>query len=312
MASLTSRAAPAATPTPNIYNEGVALGGTPAPSFTLQDQHGSTVSLDQLKGHPVVLTFFDSLCPHADCSLMAQYINWTAQDMGSDSSKIAWVALSMNPWHDTPTTASTFLSTRQVTIPLHYMLGSVDQMQTLWSDYHMQAILQSNGIVIHSTGVYVIDAQGREQMFLDEGFSPSALSGYLKGMLKNGGSAVAGSSTSGSKVGATLITRQVNGYWINFAAQPGTYGTYTFTVTVEDSQHTPIEGAHVGLDLNMTNMVMSPVHVDLSPVQQGTPGSYQAPGVVSMLGAWKADATITIPGVAKPLKSSFDFNAKFD
>jgi cytochrome oxidase Cu insertion factor (SCO1/SenC/PrrC family) len=303
--------APAATPTPNIYNEGVALGGVAAPRFSLHDQHGNTVTLDQFKGHPVVLTFFDSLCPHFDCSLMAEYINWTAQDLGADSSKVAWVALSVNPWHDTPATATSFLSTRQVTIPLHYLLGSVDQMQPLWDAYHMQAILQNDGVVIHSTGVYVIDASGREQLYLDEGFDPKALAGYLHTMLKNGSAPVAESPGAGSIAGATLLTHQVNGYWVIFAAQPGQYGTYDFTVTLEDSQHTPVQGAHVALDLNMTSMVMSPVHVDLSPVQQGTPGSYGAPGVVSMLGPWKAEATISMPGIALPLTTSFDFTAKF-
>lgn len=311
VARMVGHATPSATTTPNALDEGVALGGAAAPGFSLQDQNGNTISLDQFHGHPVVLTFLDSLCPHADCSLMAEYINWTAKDLGADSSKVAWVALSVNPWHDTPASATSFLTTRQVTIPLHYLLGTPDQMQPLWKAYHMQAILQPDGVVIHSTGVYVIDATGKEQLYLDEGFDPKALSAYLGNMLKHGGSVVGGGTSSGPAANATTISRQVNGYTVDFTAQPGQFGTYTFIVTLEDNQNVPVQAATVALDLDMADMPMAPVHVDLAPVQQGTPGSYQADGVVSMLGAWHAQATITVPGQAQPLTTTFDFTAKF-
>src|SRR5690348_3418209 len=38
--------------------KGTSLGGTAAPNFTLTDQNGNQVSLADLHGHPVVLTFF--------------------------------------------------------------------------------------------------------------------------------------------------------------------------------------------------------------------------------------------------------------
>src|SRR4029079_12472234 len=113
------------------------LNGVPAPDFQLQDQNGQPVSLAQFHGQPVVLTFFDSVCPHAECSLMAQYLEWSAQFLGADSSRVAWVALSVNPWHDTPETARAFLTSHKVTLPVHYVLGSVDQMSALWKAYHM-------------------------------------------------------------------------------------------------------------------------------------------------------------------------------
>ena len=166
--------------------QGTTLGAVPAPTFSLPDQDGKITSLSQFKGHPVVLTFFDSVCPHADCSLMAAYLDSTAQDMGATETKdVAWVALSLNPWHDTPATAKAFISTRHVTMPLHFVLGSLAQMAPLWSAYHMQSLLQPNGVVIHTTGVYLLDQQGRERVFLDEGFDPRMLSNDAHLLLTN-------------------------------------------------------------------------------------------------------------------------------
>jgi protein SCO1 len=302
---------PATAGTPSVFQEGADLHGVPAPPFTLQDQTGATVSLDQFRGRPVVLTFFDSVCPHADCSLMAQYINYTAKDLGSRSGDVAWVALTVNPWHDTPASATAFLTSRQVTIPMHYLLGSPDQMAPLWQAYHMQAILQSNGVVIHSTGVYVLDAQGRERAFLDEGFDPSVLAAYLGDLLKNAGAPNAGGGgASGTPAGAVTLAQQVDGHTVDFNATPGQFGTYDFTVTVEDSQGVPVQGASIDLNLTMPSMVMSPVNVRLAPMNPPVPGSYQARGVISMTGPWRAVVQIQAPG-AQPVKATFDFNAKY-
>ena len=168
---------------------GTNLAGVPAPNFTLRDQTGATVSLQQYRGHPVVLTFFDSVCPHEDCSLMAEYVNATASDLSKqDASSVAWLALSLNPWHDTPASAATFLKTRQVSIPLHYLLGTEKTLAPIWNAYHMQSILQSNGVVIHSTGLYLIDSSGREQTFFEEGFDPKVASQQIHKLLTSSSS----------------------------------------------------------------------------------------------------------------------------
>lgn len=293
--------------------EGVSLGNIPAPAFSLPDQTGTTISLAQLHGHPTVLTFFDSVCPHADCSLIAEYINWTAKDMGVKSADVNWVALSIDPWHDTPATAKTFLSTRQVTIPLHYLLGNLAQMTPLWQGYHMQAILQPDGVVVHTTGIYVLDAQGRENMFFDEGFDPQALSAYLLHMLAQPGNTAGAAATAGAgqPTGTSNQSRTVNGMTISLTETPGQFGTYTFTATVLGSDGTPLEGAQVNLDLTMTAMPMTPLHVTLNPLNPPVPGSYQAQGVVSMNGQWQVTVHVLPPGAAQPTQTTFTFTAKY-
>jgi protein SCO1/2 len=295
------------------YQEGTNLGGDPAPAFTLHDQTGTAVALDQLRGRPVVLTFFDSVCPHADCSLMAQYLNWTAKDLGAPSASVNWAAISVNPWHDTPASVRTFLSAHQVTMPLHYLLGTPTELASVWSAYHMQALLQPDGVVIHTTGVYVLDAQGRERLFLDEGFDPKVLSDYLRVLLKEpANAAVPQLPTTASQVRGTVTqTQVVDGETIALTATPGQYGTYTFTIEVQDKQGAPLQGATVTMALSMPSMRMEVLQVGLPPIKPAVPGAYQARGVLSMAGAWQAVVQVQAPGAAQPSQAPFLFATVF-
>ena len=301
---------------PSIFQAGGAdLGGIPAPGFRLEDQYGATTTLDQFRGRVVVLTFFDSVCPHADCSLMAQYINVTGRDLGAQSSQFGWVAISVDPWHDTPASATAFLQSRQVTLPMHYLLGSPGQLAPVWEDYHMQAVLQPDGVVIHTTGVYVIDAAGRERAFVEEGFDPRALSGYLQHLRAQSGSRVAPSGSaaatpSGVPAGTVIQSQSVSGRTVELSATPAAFGTFTFTVTVEDEQGVPVQGARVTLELTMPDMAMAPIKVTLSPLSPPVPGSYQAQGVLSMVGRWQAVVTETPQG-GSPLTATFVFTAQY-
>ena len=287
---------------------GTDLGATPAPAITLKDQTGATISLAQFLGHPVVLTFFDSVCPHAECSLMAQYLNWTAQDLGAKSKDIAWVAVSVNPWHDTPASATAFLRAHQVTVPFHYLIGTPDQLAPVWSSYHMQATEQPDGIVLHTTGVYVLDAQGRERLFLSEGFDPKVLGGYLGVLLTQPGAIpTSAAATPNAADRAITLAQSASGDTISLTATPGQYGTYDFIITVLDNQGQPVQGAQVSMDLTMLDMPMTPLHVDLAPLDPPVPGAYRAPGVLSMLGRWQAAVKISLPSGAQPVAAMFAF-----
>lgn len=291
-------------------NQGLLMGGAAAPSFTLTDQHGATVSLDSLKGRPTVFTFFDSVCPHTDCSLMAQYINFTAQDLGATAGRVNWVALSLNPWHDTQQTVDAFISNQQMKVHLVYLMGSVAQLQPLWDAFHMQSVEQSDGIVIHTTGVYLLDSQTHEQVFLDEGFDPHTLSGDVRLLLSKGPSAFAGQQGA-QATNAVTKSNAVGGMQVTLTAAPGQYGAYDFTILLQTTNGEAIPNAQVALDLSMPSMAMQPVHVDLQPLAPVTTGAYRANGVLSMKGDWLVNVTITPAGATQPFTTSFTFSANY-
>ncbi len=291
-------------------NQGVLLGATPVPAFSLTDQNGATVTLDSLKGRPTVFTFFDSVCPHADCPLIAHYLDLTAQNLGGDAGKVNWVALSLNPWHDTPQTVTAFINNQRLSLHLTYLLGTASQLQPLWDAFHMQSIEQADGVVIHTTGVYLLDSQARELVYMDEGFDPRALGADVRLALTKGDSAfVAQQSAATSNMITEVHT--VDGMQVTLTSAPGQYGAFDYTVLLQDQQGKAISNAQVALDLSMPDMKMQPVHEDLQPVMPATTGAYRVTGVLSMKGRWVVQVTITPPGAAQPSVTTFSFDASY-
>ena len=58
-----NRSTAGASSTPPVPSlQGTDMRSHPAPPFSLTDQNANTVSLEALRGHPVVLTFLDATC----------------------------------------------------------------------------------------------------------------------------------------------------------------------------------------------------------------------------------------------------------
>ncbi|MBF6590816.1 MAG: SCO family protein, partial [Ktedonobacterales bacterium] len=131
---------------------GTLLDGRQAPTFKLHDQTGALVTLDSLRGHPVVLTFMNATCVQA-CPLLAQYLNWTTQFLGTKTADVAWVAISVNP-QNTADDARGFLAKNRVTMPLRFLLGTHDQLAALWASYHI-VVIPEKGDIAHTAGLYV-------------------------------------------------------------------------------------------------------------------------------------------------------------
>jgi protein SCO1/2 len=154
---------------------GTDLGGTPAPGFTLADQNGATVSLQGLRGHPVVLAFMYTHCPDV-CPLTAEKMHLAAQQLGSQANVVEWVGISVDPSGDTPDAAKQFAATHGLTGRLHFLLGSREQLMPVWRSYFLvgdESNPQPNQVVDHTGAVYLIDKQGRERVYLDSDFDPT-------------------------------------------------------------------------------------------------------------------------------------------
>lgn len=161
---------------------GTMLNGTPAPAFQLTDQNGATVSLAQFKGHPIVLTFIDATCT-TECPVTAQYLDSTAHFLGTKATKdTVWLALTVNP-DNTVADADGFIKKNNVTVPLHFLLGTHTQLAPLWSAYHIYVQPSPSGDVQHTVVTYLIDKQGREQEVLDQSYDPKAAAKDVQALL---------------------------------------------------------------------------------------------------------------------------------
>jgi cytochrome oxidase Cu insertion factor (SCO1/SenC/PrrC family) len=144
--------------TPNIVD-------TPAPPFTLTDQRGQPVSLSQLRGHVVALTFLDPVCT-SDCPLIAQEFRQTDQRLGSQARDVDFVAVVANPIYRSLSFTDEFDQQEGLThlSNWYYLTGSLSALSRVWDDYGIEVATVANGaMVAHSDTAFVIDAQGRQR-----------------------------------------------------------------------------------------------------------------------------------------------------
>ena len=163
--------------------QGTDLGSIAAPDFRLKDQFGKEISLSQLKGKPVVLTFLYTHC-HDVCPLTADKLHVAMQNLGNDAQQVAVLAVSMDPKGDTAAAAQNFSSIHKLGDYFHFLIGTHDELAPVWTSYSVDAqAATSAGVVMHSTAIYVIDKQGRERVLLDTDFSSAQVATDLKVLL---------------------------------------------------------------------------------------------------------------------------------
>jgi cytochrome oxidase Cu insertion factor (SCO1/SenC/PrrC family) len=138
---------------------------TPAPPFSLTDQHGQPVSLTTLRGHVVALTFLDPVCT-SDCPLIAQEFRETDQRLASESGQVDFVAIVANPIYRSASFTNAFDRQEDLTHlnNWYFLTGSVRSLQQVWNSYGVLVQAIGNGaMVAHSDLAFVIDTKGHER-----------------------------------------------------------------------------------------------------------------------------------------------------
>jgi protein SCO1/2 len=162
--------------------QGTDLGNSPAPNFSLTDQFGKQISLAEFKGKPVVLTFLYTNCPD-QCPLTAEKLHATLQELGNAAPNVGVLAVSTDPARDTTSAAMKFSQSHRMQDYWHYLVGPKSKLAPIWSAYSIYAQPQQT-TVNHSLGLYVIDKQGHERVFLGNDFTPGQLATDLQVLLK--------------------------------------------------------------------------------------------------------------------------------
>lgn len=144
-----------------------SAGGAAAPDVSMTDQTGQTVSLSSLEqqGKIVVLEFMDSHCTDI-CPIISQEFKVAYQQLGSDASKVAFVAVNVNPFHNTVADVSGFTDEQGLNeVPTwHFLTAAVPQLQQAWKAYGVAVQApDAKADVIHSDYLYFIDAAGHQR-----------------------------------------------------------------------------------------------------------------------------------------------------
>lgn len=144
-----------------------ALPGLPAPNFTLTDQYGRRVSLSGFarQGKEVVLEFMDTHCTDI-CPIVSQEFVIAHQALGPAASRVAFVAVNVNPFHASQADVASFSAEHGLSsLPDWYFLtGPVPALRSVWKAYGVAVQAPSPDVdVVHSDNMYFIDTEGRER-----------------------------------------------------------------------------------------------------------------------------------------------------
>jgi protein SCO1/2 len=128
-----------------------------APEFTLTDQNGKRVSMAEYRGTPVVVTYLYTHCKET-CPLQAQMIRGALDDLGSD---IPALAVSVDPFRDTPASARAFNRKAKMTGRLRWVLGTRRQLQPLYRGFAIQPQLRDSE---HQAYITLVDRKGLQRV----------------------------------------------------------------------------------------------------------------------------------------------------
>jgi protein SCO1/2 len=116
------------------FEGAVMPDGVRAPDFRLRNQDGDEVSMRDLRGRPVVVTFLYATCEDT-CPAQAQTVRGALDQLGHD---LPALAIAVDPPRDTAERARAFLSEQRALGRIDFVLGSRAQLRPLWDGFFIR------------------------------------------------------------------------------------------------------------------------------------------------------------------------------
>jgi protein SCO1/2 len=139
------------------FRGGSMPAGVRAPGFTLTDENGKRVSMAEYRGKPVVVTYLYTHCKET-CPIQAQMIRGALDDLGHD---VPALAVSVDPFRDTPASARAFLRKAKMTGRMRFVLGTRRQLQPLYRGFAIQPQLRDSE---HQAYITLVDGKGMQRV----------------------------------------------------------------------------------------------------------------------------------------------------
>lgn len=134
----------------------------------LTDQSGALRSLEEFRGHPVLITMFYATCPAA-CPLLTSDLKRIEQKLpDSVRSNVRVLMVSFDSARDTPSTLSRLMTERGMDAS-RWTLASApdDQARELAGVLGIRYRKLDNGEFFHSSSIVLLDPQGRPRARID-------------------------------------------------------------------------------------------------------------------------------------------------
>jgi len=171
---------------------------SPAPGFTLTDQHGRRVPLSGLRGKVVLLTFLDPVCV-TDCPLIAQEFRQAGQLLGGDARRVELVAVDVNPLYNELAYTQAFDRQEGLAgVPdWLYLTGSPGRLRQVYQAYGVVSETSPGGAMLaHNDVAFVIDQAGhlRQELNFDPGPGTAATKSSFAAELADAATQLLGAS----------------------------------------------------------------------------------------------------------------------
>jgi protein SCO1/2 len=146
----------------------------PAPPFSLTSQDGKPVSLADLRGKVVAVTFIYTECPDI-CPMLTQKMVQVQDELGADfGAKVAFVSISLDPEHDTPEVLKDYAQFWGAKPEgWSFLTGSPEAVRDVTRRYGVFFAKKEDGSVDHTQLTSLVDAEGRLRVqYLGARFDP--------------------------------------------------------------------------------------------------------------------------------------------
>jgi protein SCO1 len=144
------------------------------PDFALRDQTGRLVRLSAERGKVVVLTFLYTHCPDL-CPLTAVHIDEALDRLGPRRTDVAVLAVSVDPFGDTPAAVERFVRSHHLGAQFHYLTGSKQALLRVWRLYDAKSIAVGGTRPDHTLYVLLLDRSGKTRVLFDATATPAAM-----------------------------------------------------------------------------------------------------------------------------------------
>jgi len=157
----------------------------PAPNFTLTSQDGTALTLADLRGKVVAVTFIYTECPDI-CPLLTQKMAQVQDELGADfGKKIAFLSISLDPQHDTPDVLKDYADFWGAKSEgWTFLTGSPEAVRDVTRRYGVFFAKKEDGSVDHTQLTTLIDADGQMRVqYLGARFDPEEFRQDLKSLV---------------------------------------------------------------------------------------------------------------------------------
>jgi protein SCO1 len=154
---------------------GDAVPAKDAPPIALTDQYGKKVDLAKLKGHTVLVAFLYTHCTDL-CPIVAGKVH-TAYANLPKSERPIFLAVSVDPAHDTPASAAQFNRLHRTEGEIDWLLGSHAELAKVWKAWGVKPEHNANDPeeIEHNAEIFAIDPQGQIRALYPPNFKPAKL-----------------------------------------------------------------------------------------------------------------------------------------